>query len=376
MGTSDGSVGAVTKVVDHGPDNERWAIVVLPDGFTAAELPTFHAKVNDLVAGLQTIEPFQTLWSKINVHRIDVTSVESGLDEPAGCGGATTATTKRTYFDATFCGTPGIRRAVTVNDALVLTTVNAKVTDWEAIVVIVNTAEIGGTGGQQIATYTLHPVLVQGVAHEFGHLMGLGDEYDYDGQDTYSGTEPSQPNATTVTDRSKLKWRHHLARGSGPVPTMTNPDCTKPDTRPSTLPAGTVGLFGGTLTHRCAIYRPTYDCGMRTVDPATPFCVVCRETMTKKINARSTPSGTCFVATAVYGDAHHPDVAWLRLWRDRHLQPGARGRSLVRLAAGVYVRVGPSLARATARQPHVARTLRDQLFAPLIARAREREGAR
>ncbi len=78
-------------------------------------------------------------------------------------------------------------------------------------------------------------------------------------------------------------------------------------------------------------------------------------------------SGGCFVATAVYGDADHPDVEALRAWRDRNLEAGGvRGRAM-RLLAAAYERAGPGLARGVQLAPPVQRVLRRALL-PAAAR--------
>ncbi|MCW3782541.1 calcium-binding protein [Defluviimonas salinarum] len=58
-------------------------------------------------------------------------------------------------------------------------------------------------------------------------------------------------------------------------------------------------------------------------------------------NADAAADASCFVATASYGDPRHPDVAFLRGFRDRVLLPHPAGRMLLRL----YWIVGPELAR-------------------------------
>lgn len=62
----------------------------------------------------------------------------------------------------------------------------------------------------------------------------------------------------------------------------------------------------------------------------------------------------CFVATAVYQDAMHPDVRSLRRFRDRYLAPHAAGRLAIRL----YRRFGPGLAKYLLRHPRLARGTR------------------
>ena len=61
-------------------------------------------------------------------------------------------------------------------------------------------------------------------------------------------------------------------------------------------------------------------------------------------------AGTCFVATAAYGDPYHPDVAWLRSFRDAHLLPHPAGRAFLK----VYWEIGPRLARIIRTYPHLS----------------------
>jgi hypothetical protein len=119
MGASDGSVGGVVKIVDHGPDSSRWNLAILGDGYRAGELAQYHSDVQQFVDTLRATPPYDELWCGINVHRIDVTSTDSGADNPmtAECPGGT-GTTARTFFDATFCsawGSTHLERLLTVD---------------------------------------------------------------------------------------------------------------------------------------------------------------------------------------------------------------------------------------------------------------------
>lgn len=57
-------------------------------------------------------------------------------------------------------------------------------------------------------------------------------------------------------------------------------------------------------------------------------------------NDADASGGACFVATAAYGNPHHPDVVALRKFRDKHLIRTAAGRWFVRF----YWLIGPKLA--------------------------------
>ncbi len=62
-------------------------------------------------------------------------------------------------------------------------------------------------------------------------------------------------------------------------------------------------------------------------------------------SAVSTSSNDCFVATAIYGTADHPDLSSLRLYRDTFLKSSSVGRIFIYC----YYRVGPYIAHAIER---------------------------
>ena len=81
----------------------------------------------------------------------------------------------------------------------------------------------------------------------------------------------------------------------------------------------------------------------------------------------ATSSSNCFVASAVYADPQHPDVAALRGWRDRTLDRGGfAGASMAAFSAG-YWKVGPPAATLVRRSPRLRLMLR-RVFPRLVAR--------
>ncbi len=74
---------------------------------------------------------------------------------------------------------------------------------------------------------------------------------------------------------------------------------------------------------------------------------------TTKIDVKS-KQGSCFVATACFGDYDHPTVKLLREFRDKVLLSSAAGRGFVTL----YYRFGPHAAAAVNRLPSLKPTLR------------------
>lgn len=81
------------------------------------------------------------------------------------------------------------------------------------------------------------------------------------------------------------------------------------------------------------------------------------ETGAGRMRIESKSGATCFVATAAYGDAAHPDVVYLRWYRDNILRRSAVGRAFI----WTYWRVGPQLAKVVQPFPAVRHTVRGTL---------------
>jgi len=71
----------------------------------------------------------------------------------------------------------------------------------------------------------------------------------------------------------------------------------------------------------------------------------------------SKSGATCFVATATYGDVDHPNVRFLRAWRDGYLAHTEGGRRFI----DWYWRNGPKLAVWVTRYPVLKRCSRGGL---------------
>lgn len=278
MGTGDGTVIGTTTILNNGDPSERFNIVLVAEGYQNAELSQFHADAQQFVNHLIVTPPFDTCKAAINVYRVDVASNDSGADDPAACGGSGNA--PATYFDATYCSFGGIRRALTVNNSTVRSVVDAHVPQWHQILVIVNSAIWGGTGGT-IAVTSVSPRWEDIALHELGHAaFDLADEYEYYqgcGVDTnrnhYTGGEPAADNVTANTDRGTIKWGA-LVDSATPLPTTSNADCARCDPQPSPVPDGTAGAFEGAGYYHCGLYRPEYNCMMRNL---SGFCAVCQK---------------------------------------------------------------------------------------------------
>lgn len=292
MTTQDGAVRGVTTVVDHGASSRRFDVVITGDGYRAEELAVFEDRVEEFCGRLFAAAPFDVLQPLINVHRLDVASTDSGADDPLTCADGTTGSgaAARTFFDATFCG-GGNRRLLTVDTPSVLAVASSAVPAYDMVFVLVNTEVYGGSGGS-VAVSSAHPDATEIALHEMGHTaFGLADEYPSKigcahpdpGHDRHPGPEPDYPNVTL--DPRTAKWAGLVTPGTA-LPTMANPDPTRCDQRPSPVPPGTVGAFEGADYHRSGVYRPEYDCRMRTL--GVPFCAVCQREIRRQVLRYST----------------------------------------------------------------------------------------
>jgi hypothetical protein len=287
MSTSDGTIIGTTQILNNGPAVYRYNIVILSEGYQTAQLGQFVNDANAFVSKLSRTAPFHLLMNAINVFRVDVSSTDSGADDPAACGAGTTA---KTYFDAKFCDDGKNQRLLTVNAATAVAVANAQVPQQRLIVVLVNSAIYGGSGGS-IAVYSLAANAVEIAIHEMGHTaFGLADEYEYmrgcasgeTDRNNHPAVEPIQPNVTItgVNNRNSLKWGRFV-QSSTVLPTTKNANCTACDPQASPVATGTVGAFEGGDSYHCGAFRPEFDCRMRTL--GTGFCRVCQDVILTRL---------------------------------------------------------------------------------------------
>jgi hypothetical protein len=270
MSASDGHVVRTEKIIDNGPDSERWNLVIIGDGYRENELATYHTDVENFVSTLRETPPFDELFSGINVHRMEVVSDDSGADNP----NVAPAITVDTFFDAKFWD-GAWSRVLTINTTLARSVVAELVPAMHQVVCIVNTSTYGGSGAvnEHVATCSTNSASALVAIHEMGHsAFGLADEYA--STDPSPTAEPPQPNVTINTDRGTMKWRH-LILDETPIPTLRNQGCGTPtDVNPATLQLdGPVGAYEGALHSKCNVYRPVLSCKMAA--NSSPFCPVC-----------------------------------------------------------------------------------------------------
>jgi hypothetical protein len=297
MGANDGAVLAFRQLMNNGANSLRYNIVLVSDGYTAAEIPLFRSHCKGFLRKLFWTAPFSSLQCTFNVFALEVSSTASGIDDPLACDDGSTGSgaLPATFFDSTMCGWGSVRRAVKVDSGLVRNRVEGFLPEWDAILVLVNSS-LGGGAQSDVAVFTTPPGWEDIALHEFGHKLGLADEYGCyvcDGSDSGRRYDlldsifrfglPGEPNVTDTSGRAGLKWGAMVATAT-PVPTT-----------PGSVPAGTVGLFESAKYYDLGLFRSEAFCAMRTI--GAPFCAVCRAAITQAL-VSWTPTTTCVTPTA------------------------------------------------------------------------------
>lgn len=247
-----------TTILNNGPTSDKVDLVMISEGYTAAQMAKWATDAQTIMNAFFSEPPFSDYKRFFNVHRVDLISNQSGADHPILSIAVDTA------LDATYnCG--NIERLICVSSVKTQAAANAAPAK-DIILVVVNDTEYGGSGGS-VAVVSLASGSVEIALHEVGHSFGhLADEYA-DGCTTYTGPEPSQPNATVDINRSTLKW------GEWVLPTTLLPTSLTTIIDP--------GAYEGCLLCFSGVYRPTHDSKMRTL--GEPFETVNYNALVKSV---------------------------------------------------------------------------------------------
>jgi len=244
-------------------------IVILPEGYTKAQMGKFIEDCQKFVKDFFTFAPYTTNRDKFNFRAILAPSIDSGSDIPSH------GIWENTLLNTSYYTFNSERYLMTMDDKSVRDM--AANAPYDQIYILVNSKKYGGG-----AIYNYYNVSVNSnnqaakiLVHEFGHgFAGLADEY-YDNSTSYGNfynlnIEPWEPNITTLKHFDK-KWKH-LVKKRTPIPTPEKKRFRN-----------TVGAFEGGGYEPKGMYRPMQDCLMKTFN-GNRFCPACQEAIQKMID--------------------------------------------------------------------------------------------
>ena len=310
--------GKVVSLIDNGPPSQKVDLLMISEGYTAADLPKFEKDARRMLDALFAEEPFRTRRSDFNVRALLLPSAESGVNRPnAGVFRRTPVGAQYNIFDSE-------RYVLTLDNRALRDAASAA--PYEFIEILVNERTYGGGGVfNDHATASADSGFAEYVfVHEFGHhFAALADEY-YTSDVAYETgvkdrPEPWEPNITALKDPATLKWRDLVTPGT-PLPTPWHKDEfekhsawiqeRRREIRKRNAPEDemdalfreqqnveekflqamkygqAVGAFEGAGYEAKGLYRSQADCIMFTRNPVG-FCRVCQRGITRVIDLYS-----------------------------------------------------------------------------------------
>ena len=304
--------GPLLSIQNSGEPANKVDMLILGDGYTAAERAKFESDARRFTKILFEASPFREHQKDFNVWGLCQAAQESGISRPSS------GILRRNPLGTTY-DTFDTERYILTTDNRALRDV-ASYAPYEFIEILVNGKTYGGGGIFNLyATVAADSEWAPYVfVHEFGHhFAGLADEY-YTSQVAYAPsskrTEPWEPNATALLDPDHLKWKDLVAQGT-PIPTSWHKEefeayeheiqAKRRELRAQNRPesemnalfheekthedgllasekyAGRVGAFEGANYEAHGYYRPEVNCIMFTRHDS--FCGVCRRAIERII---------------------------------------------------------------------------------------------
>ena len=208
--------GALIKIHEAGDPATKLDLLILGDGYTAAERGKFERDARRLTGVLFATSPFKERERDINVWGLVPAAAQSGISRPSQ------GIFRRSPLGTTYDAFDSERYILTFeNRTFRDIAANAP---YDVVEILTNTATYGGGG-----IFNLFSTAAAGnlwapylFIHEFGHhIAGLADEY-YTSDVAYlpaaDRVEPWEPNVTALLDPASLKWKDLVTPGT-PLPT-------------------------------------------------------------------------------------------------------------------------------------------------------------
>ena len=221
----------------------RFTLVIMGDGYTAAEQDRYREHVDKHLNVLWSLEPFRSYRNYINVYSVEIVSPESGIMcDPAHREQRTTPIGLR--FGGG-CENPNAR-GITGDNEAARRYARMATPDHDQILVIANTDTYGGIGGPIATTSGGNALGPYITPHELGHSLGrLQDEYTYSRRGVrgpaYDGEEPLSIHHTLLTEEEmrarQQKWFRWLGEPSES--------------------GGVIGRFEGGQQRSSGVWRPS-----------------------------------------------------------------------------------------------------------------------
>ena len=255
-------------MLQSGNEKDCIDVAILAEGYTEKEMDIFYQDAQRTCESLFSYEPFRSMKGKFNIVAVASPSTDSGVSVPRENLWKETAV--HSHFDTFYSD-----RYLTTSRVKSIHNALAGI-PYEHIIILANTDVYGGGGIYNSYTLTTahHPMFKPVVVHEFGHSFGgLADEYFYEDDvmtDTYPlDVEPWEQNISTQVNFAS-KWKDMLPSDT-PIPT--------PIAERKKYP---VGVYEGGGYSAKGIYRPAYDCRMKT-NGYPEFCPVCQRAIRRMI---------------------------------------------------------------------------------------------